>query len=87
MGLGLSEIESGSVREKKKRTLPPSVAVAVVVAMRGGGRARSFRPWSFGREREREECLRNDNVQEGLVNRFDKEVVGRVSLTRLAESI
>ena len=39
------------------------------------------------REREREECLRNENVQEGLVNRFDKEVVGRVSLTRLAESI
>ena len=60
MGLGLSEIESGSVREKKKRALPPSVAV--VVEMRGGGRAQSFQPWSFGRERERErereQCLR-----------------------------
>ena len=43
--------------------------------------------WKREREREREECLRNENVQEGLVNRFDKEVVGRVSLTRLAESI
>ena len=74
MGLGLSEIESGSVREKKKAP-PPAVA------MRGGGRARSFRPWSFGIEREEFE-----NVQDGLGNRFDKEVVAQVSLTRLAES-
>ena len=42
-------------QRKKKRTLPPSVAV--VVAMRGGGRARSFRPWNFGGERERERSV------------------------------
>ena len=61
--------------EKEEKAPPPAVA------MRGGGRARSFRPWSFGTEREEFE-----NVQEGLGNRFDKEVVARVSLTRLSES-
>ena len=71
MGLGLSGIESGSV-EKEKKAPPP--AVAVVAAMSIGVNARTFRPWSW-RERE------------GLGNRLDKEVVGRVSLTRLVESI
>ena len=69
MGLGLSEIESGSVEKEKKA---PLLAVAVVVAMSVGVSARTFRPWSW-RERR-------------VGNRFDNELVGRVSLTQSVES-
>ena len=67
MGLGLSEIESGSVRERKEST----------TAVGGGGGGDEWRRQSsklsamefWKRERERERGA-FENVQEGLGNRF-----------------
>ena len=69
MGLGLSEIESGSVRERKEST----------TAVGGGGGGDEWRRqssklsamefWKRERERERERAV-FENVQEGLGNRF-----------------
>ena len=69
MGLGLSEIESGSVRERKEST----------TAVGGGGGGDEWRRqssklsamefWKRERERDRERGV-FENVQEGLGNRF-----------------